>query len=160
MLFAPCAARGAGATLLVAAVLLAACTPRSGGDAASDAEPVLEAEEVTAAVDAAHDPSADPKEERRTTSFLGVLPGDYPEDLPVPEGSSLVDYGDREGGWRYVELHTTVSADAVRSELEEAWRAAGWQQGAEQYEKGPVDARLVIESSSPTLTRVEILWRR
>lgn len=146
--------------VVVTALVLATCAPKpsSSGDDRVE-EPPLEVEEVGAAPDAAHDPSTDPQEKRRPTSHLGVLPGDYPAGLPVPPESSLVDYGDRDDGARFVELHTTAGVDTVRDALEGAWRAAGWERNGEAFHKDGQTAAFTVEALSPTLTRVEIVWR-
>ena len=110
-----------GAALLAAAVL-GAC--RGGEDPAKSERGTddLQTVDVAPPPDARVDPSTDRQERRRAETFSGVLPGGYPESLPLPTGGSLVDQGP---GW--IEVLVGRAPAAVRAEYLRALGAAGWQ---------------------------------
>jgi hypothetical protein len=87
-----------------------------------------------------------------------VLPGGFPGDLPLPDGGSLVDFGEAAGGWHYVVIQTPESLAAVRAATARRLAAAGWTavaDGASYQKRGRV-VRLAYEDARPgTRLRVE-----
>jgi hypothetical protein len=57
--------------------------------------------------------------------MAGILPSDFPSDIPVFSPSSLVDFGSP-GVERYVELDTPAPIRGVRASLEAQLASAGW----------------------------------
>ncbi len=62
---------------------------------------------------------------RPTQEMAGILPSDFPSDIPVFSPSSLVDFGSP-GVERYVELDTPAPIQGVRASLEAQLASAGW----------------------------------
>ncbi len=85
---------------------------------------VLHTVEVGGAIDEELDTTDDRVGYVSVESFGGVLPVDYPPDLPVYTPSSLIDFGSEDG--RYVELTTPDPPDTVRERLSHQLEAAGW----------------------------------
>jgi len=110
---------------IVTVILLfsGACGRRMGPE--SDAKP-LETVEVNEGPEAAftteHDEFA---ATRPAQEMAGVLPSDFPSDVPVFSPSSLVDFGSP-GGEPYVELDTSAPMNGVRASLQSQLSNAGW----------------------------------
>ncbi len=105
-----------------ALTLAAGCAPPPGGNE----PPPLETEEVAAPTDAALSVADDERGvRRRAVGLSGVLPGDFPAGMPLPEPVSVIDFAAGAEG-RYVVLD---SPRAV-AELARSWtarlEAAGW----------------------------------
>lgn len=111
------------AVLVLAAATLAAC--ELDDRPAPGEELPLEPVEVTDVVDAEIDLSSDEKGPRIEEGVSGLLPADFPRDLPLFAPSSLVDYGSG-GGGRFLLLAAGRSAAEVRSKQLASARAAGW----------------------------------
>lgn len=62
---------------------------------------------------------------RPTQEMAGILPSDFPSDIPVFSPSSLVDFGSPAGG-RFVELDTSTPITGVRASLQSQLSNAGW----------------------------------
>jgi len=62
---------------------------------------------------------------RRDESFTGVLPGDFPEDLPLYHPANLTDFGDADRG-RYVLLFSPDETTMVRQRMDVELRRSGW----------------------------------
>jgi len=62
---------------------------------------------------------------RPAQEMAGILPSDFPSDIPVFSPSSLVDFGSP-GVERYVELDTSAPIRGVRASLESQLANAGW----------------------------------
>lgn len=71
------------------------------------------------------DTSQDIQEEQRGPQLVGVLPHDFPEDVPLYLPASLIDFGGGSGG-RTVTLLTSHELSRVRPAYEELLRGAGW----------------------------------
>lgn len=135
-----------GAAIL--AVLTWAC-----GQAPPDEPQEISTVDVPAplAVDVDQDPRAD----RERARLVGVLPEDFPPDLPIPLPASVIDFGDA-GGGRFVTLLSTRPPAQIRPELEGSLRDQGWQPVGESWRKGTRRVRLRIEAETPgTLYRYE-----
>lgn len=105
---------------LVGSALSLACGGSSRSEIPLGEEP-LETVRIEEPADAVFDPASDVREERDGPSFAGVLPADFPSDLPIYEPSALVDYG-----VDFVELSTSASASQILASLREKARAQGW----------------------------------
>lgn len=109
------------ALLLAIGLALALCGC-SGGES-DGSPPELVAEDVGSKIEIS--PEDDTKEARRPESRLsGVLPSDFPDDLPLHLPASLVDFGTE--STPYVELLSKGSKSAIATELTGRLRAAGW----------------------------------
>lgn len=62
---------------------------------------------------------------RPVQEMAGILPSDFPSDVPVFSPSSLVDFGSP-GAGRYVELDTSAPIEGVRVTLESQLSGSGW----------------------------------
>jgi len=116
----------AGIFGLVPLLLVAAACERSpelsGGNGAGELETV----EVAPAPDATASLAADEVEVRRAGSGLaGVLPSDFPRDLPLPLPASLIDI-ERGGGEVAIVLATAAGCDGVLAAHRSRMLAAGW----------------------------------
>lgn len=104
------------------------------------------------------DTSEDPQARARAPELVGVLPGDFPKDLPVYLPSSLVDFGTTAEGRRSVTLLTAHSLPRVRRELLARLEKSGWSSAAGAGEsmlalrKGDRRAWLKLEDSRPGTT--------
>ncbi len=100
------------------------------------------------------DVEQDPQEAQRVPELAGVLPGDFPSDLPLYAPSSLIDFGSTEGGPRYVVLLSPHTRPRVAGELEKLLRESGWvvepgPSSSQWLRKDGYRVRLVFEDSSP-----------
>ncbi len=103
------------------ALLGAACARQEGSPPPA---PKLDTVEVKPASDATLSTAGDRQETRRESGFSGVLPEDFPKDLPLYRPSTLVDFGSG-----FVVLQTPDAPGAVRQKLPALLRAQGWQDG-------------------------------
>lgn len=133
--------RRRGASRLLAAaisvatpiVLLASCRPPAPAE-----EVPLETVEVDRGPTATLVPDDDPVEARSGGTLAGLLPGDYPADLPSPKPASVIDFGAASADRSYVVLHTDRTADETRASLVAALDASAWRRdgGALRRTKG------------------------
>ena len=111
--------------IVMVILLFSGACGRRMGPGSDDAKP-LETVDVDVGPEAAftteHDEFAAP---RPAQEMAGVLPSDFPSDVPVFSPSSLVDFGSP-GGERYVELDTSVPMNGVRASLQSQLSSAGW----------------------------------
>lgn len=144
------ASGGGWLSILCGAVLwLLAC----GGDPAPemdrqpsktiDVQPVIEEVEIT----------GDPQAVARQPTLSGVLPSDFPSDVPLFLPASLIDFGGTAEGLRSVSLATPVGQSKVDAQLtallnEAGWRAGGGQGETRRFSKGERTVRLRIEGAS------------
>ena len=105
--------------------MLAACAPQ--GERSSSTREPLEVEDVSMPVDVALSTEQDVKGPPIIQGVSGVLPGDYPRDLPTHEPSSVSDYGPRPEGGSFVELESPSAKAAVVSSMTERLQRGGWQ---------------------------------
>ena len=96
----------------------------------------------------------------RQETFSGVLPSDFPSDLPLYDPSSLTDFGDA-GGGRYVLMFTPDTATMVRDRMGSELTGTGWaridgntERGT--YRRGSQSVIIEISDANPgTEIRVE-----
>lgn len=58
--------------------------------------------------------------------LIGLLPGDFPVDLPIFTPSSLIDFGDVGPGLKYVTLQTDRPLPEARAGLVQKLAEHGW----------------------------------
>lgn len=117
-------------------LLLVVLTGCGGGDAA-DSGPTID---VEPALEVPTDD--DPKEVRRKSSGLsGVLPGNFPDDVPLFLPASLVDFGEQDG-MEYVELMAATQRAKAEQGLRGLLVDRGWTVTEELAEGTPGTLRL------------------
>ena len=89
---------------------------------------------------------------RTVAELVGILPTDFPSDLPLYLPASLVDFGIRQGK-RYVSLLTATSLQRVDRELGKLLRQKGWSVseggGGKRLRKGSQQVSLRLENARP-----------
>lgn len=119
----------------------------------------LETVDVTPALEV--DSSDDPQGRARTPDLVGILPSDFPSDLPLYLPASLIDFGQSARGRPTVSLLTPDGISTVRRVLfgrfqERGWTAAAASDGTIVLRKGGRTAWLRLEEARPgTLYRFE-----
>ena len=105
-------------------LVMGACgrKPTPGSDASKPLVTVEVHEGPEVGFTTANDEFAAP---RPTQEMAGILPSDFPSDVPVFSPSSLVDFGSP-GAERFVELDTSAPIKGVRASLESQLSNAGW----------------------------------
>ena len=146
----------------LAVVAVLACGNRStrGPDRL---EPALEVEDVSLPVDAELSIEADVKGKPVVSGVAGVLPSDYPRDLPTHEPASIVDFGAAVGGWSFVEFDTPTFRDRVVTSLEEQLSRAGWRvetvaPGRLKASRGDIEIRFDVSDMRPG-SRIRVEYR-
>ena len=71
-------------------------------------------------------PDLDEVAAEQAEALIGVLPGDFPPDLPVYQPASLIDFAEPQSGERYVLLSTQSPLAQVKESLEQQLEAQGW----------------------------------
>jgi hypothetical protein len=99
-------------------------------DAATKEVSDLETVDVEEPIDSQIRPEDDQRAQVRDRGLLGVLPGDFPEDLWAYEPASIVDFGAAEAGRAYVSFRTVGSPEEVSRRLQAQERTRGWQVSA------------------------------
>ena len=100
---------------------------------------------------------SDQQAAEREPELVGILPGDFPEDLPIYLPASLIDFGSADGAGS-VTLITPHTISRVRDELQRSAAAEGWSlevdeaAGALTLQKGSRRARIRITNSAPGTT--------
>lgn len=97
--------------------------------------------------------SGDQQAVARKPSLIGVLPSDFPDDVPMYLPASLVDFGNTADGGRSVSLATATGRSQVSDQLAGLLVAQGWQSegdsgGRTVWRKGERTVRLRIETAS------------
>ena len=131
---------------LIAAVVFGGCRRDP------ERQPELEAVDVGPALEIATDD--DPKEIERPPELIGILPADFPRDLPLYLPASLIEFGTADDGWVFVDLLTPHAPATVERELSKLLAERGWTSstatsGARQLRKGGTRARLRVENARP-----------
>lgn len=108
-----------------------------------DVKPIIEDIEISGDVQAV----------ARKPTLTGVLPSDFPSDVPLLLPASLIDFGGTADGRRSVSLATPVGQSSVDTRLmgllnEAGWRSSGNEGGARRLSKGERTVRLRIEGAS------------
>ncbi len=123
------------------------------GGCRQDPEQVPELEAVDVISGPVVDIADDPKAAERTPELVGVLPDDFPDDLPLYLPASLVDFGTVDDGWVYVNLLTPHSLARVERELSALLTERGWATvaagEAQQLRRGNARVRLLVEDARP-----------
>jgi hypothetical protein len=123
------------------------------GDEGTDTAPqpgtgeALVTEEIAPPPDHLVDPTTDLREKRRAQRVAGVLPGGFPDDLPLPDGGSLTDFSD-EGEPPWVELTVPRRLAEVRGGHQAKLAAAGWRAGPGDGEYGKAGRAVRVEYSA------------
>ena len=86
----------------------------------------LETVDIGAGYDAGLSTSADKRERRVESELGGVLPSDFPADMPIFSPSNIVDFGQPGGSGRFVVVDTPVPRSEVTSSLGARIERAGW----------------------------------
>lgn len=146
---------GVAVSLLLGAMLLGGC-PASDSPEGGEIE-VIEVEPApTTLLTTLYDEQAT----QRHDAFSGVLPSDFPADLPLYDPSNLTDFGS-DGGARYVLMFTPDAATMVRDRMQVELARSGWAQieGDDvrgTYRRGSHAVILDIRDANPgTEIRVE-----
>lgn len=110
--------------VLLSLLVFAACGGKTapGGDGSEALETVEVDEGPEAGLTTEFDEYAAP---RPSSEMAGVLPSDFPSDVPVFSPSSVVDFGSPDTQ-RYVELDTSAPTEGVRAALISQLSEAGW----------------------------------
>ncbi|MBP1643015.1 MAG: hypothetical protein H6Q03_1684 [Acidobacteria bacterium] len=115
---------------LAAALLAGGCRRASEPEAGREPAP-LPTVDVSEPPDARASLEHEQVEQRRTESAVaGVLPSGFPDDVPLPQPSSLVDFGRGPLGGPSVTLEVQVSAAAAQRAYEARLAGAGFERQA------------------------------
>lgn len=146
-------------------ILALGCTPPGsdtgggGNDGGNGPDDELETVDVEPGLSI--DTTNDPQGVDRGGGLAGVLPADFPDDLPLYLPASLVDFAETDDGRLTVTLLTPDDIAKVRRDLREKLEAAGWQtstgaDGATVLTRGGRRAWLYLErATTATLYRYE-----
>ncbi|MCL4838776.1 MAG: hypothetical protein KJ058_12515 [Thermoanaerobaculia bacterium] len=134
--------------LLALVFLAAACGRGPRGSRGPGGE--LETVEVAPPPDASASLAGDEVERRREGGGLaGILPSDFPRDLPLPLPASLIDT-ERGGGEVAILLASPSSCGALREAHRLQLLAAGWrEEGAGSFRQGGRRAAVAFQDSRP-----------
>jgi len=125
----------------------------AGQEAASKSIPT---EDVAPPLGAGVSIAGDQQERARRSRFSGVLPGNFPGDVPVYEPSTLADFGSAGAGKSYVILQTPDPLAVVRSRFLEQLGARGYRAGADGVMVGgETSLRVSFEDARPG-TRIRL----
>jgi len=107
----------------------------------------LETVDVGAGLDAELTTEFDERAKQVEIGLGGVLPSDFPPEMPVFSPASVVDFGPG-----FVELDTSVAAAAVRSSLGKQIQRSGWAvdsvgDGGSLYSRGGYRVRVVVNDA-------------
>ena len=86
----------------------------------------LETVDIGETYDAGLSTEGDQRERRLEADMGGVLPSDFPSDMPIFTPSSIVDFGQPGGSGTYVVVDTPVPRSEVTSLLATRIQRAGW----------------------------------
>jgi hypothetical protein len=130
--------------LIGLALALLACGGCGLGGGSRDVDETVDVKEPIPSVDT----SEDIQETARAPQLTGVLPGDFPEDLPLYLPASLVEFGPGS-----VTLLSPHGRKKVQQGYEQILRDAGWSVGGEgailDLQKAGKSARLVYAEGGP-----------
>jgi hypothetical protein len=104
----------------------------------------LETVDVGGGLDAALSTELDERAKKVEIDMGGVLPSDFPQDMPVFSPSSVVDFGPG-----FVELDSPVPVGEVRSSLGAQIQRSGWTvesigDGGSLYSRNGLEVRVVL----------------
>ncbi len=116
----------------------------------------VETVDVGPALDASLTTAGDVQAKPRPAGLSGVLPGDFPTDIPTYKPATLADFGDAGGGRRYILLQTPDPPSRVTAAYRAALAGRGWSGASERYSKGGRAITVDFEDARPgTRIRVE-----
>jgi len=107
-------------TALFLALALTLSLGCGGSRGSGDVDEIIDVE-MPIEVDTSEDPQAVP----RKLQLVGILPQDFPEDVPLYLPASLIDFG-TQGRGRTVTLLTPHELSQMRPAYEDLLRRAGW----------------------------------
>lgn len=108
--------------LLLTGCLLVGC---GGQNTAAEGNPAPEPETVDVKSSISVSTDSDTQAAPPRKGMVGVLPSDFPRDLPIYVPSSIIDFG-RKDGRRFVLLQSPDGRDAVETWLRRALGQAGF----------------------------------
>ena len=136
---------------LAIALLPLVLTACGGREPETDVAPAID---VVPAIDV--DTANDPRAGEEAPALTGVLPADFPADLPIYVPASLIDFGRSPRGLRSVSLLSPHAASRVRPELDDLMRDRGWagggspgEEGGTRWRKGAQEVWLRVEDARP-----------
>ena len=98
----------------------------------------------------------DPQAVEETPELVGVLPSDFPAEVPLYVPASLIDFGRSPRGLRSVSLISPHPTSRVRRELDLLMRDRGWSAGGSaagengtRWRKGALEVWLQVENARP-----------
>lgn len=140
---------------LVLFVWISGCSgPEPSGQQA--APKTIPTEDVAPPLGAGVSVAGDQQEPARRSRFSGVLPGNFPSDVPIYEPSTLTDFGPAGAGRSYVILQTPDSPEVVRGRFLEQLGARGYRAGADGVMvEGETSLRVSFEDARPG-TRIRL----
>jgi len=138
---------GTGIGVLALGVLPVACGPSGQGGTPQQLDTVEVAPAPESKIDVEQDVKAP---ERGTTGLTGVVPADFPADVPLYSPASITDFGGTADGRRQLTFATPDRPDKVRSWLTGRLVDQGWKQkavgtAALEFEKGPRTVRVSVQ---------------
>ena len=138
---------GTGIGALALGVLPLACGPTGQGRGPQQLDTVEVAPAPESKIDVEQDVKAP---ERGTTGLTGVVPADFPPDVPLYSPASITDFGDTADGRRQLTFATPDGPDKVRSWLigrlvDLGWRRRAGASAAMEFEKGPRTVRISVQ---------------
>jgi hypothetical protein len=148
--------RAAAVALSGLIVLTMACSDREPAAPEAASKPIP-TEEVAPPLGAGVSIAGDPQEQARRPRFSGVLPGNFPSDVPIYEPSTLADFGPAGPGRSYVVLQTPDSPASVRARYLEQLAARGYRPSADgaTLVQGEQSLRVTFEDARPG-TRIRL----
>ncbi len=96
----------------------------------------------------------DPQAAEEVPELIGVLPSDFPADVPVYVPASLIDFGRSPRGRRSVSLISPHPVRRVRRDLAERMRERGWAADGDaaegtRWRKGATEVWLQVKDARP-----------
>ncbi len=96
----------------------------------------------------------DPRAAEEVPALIGILPTDFPPEVPIYVPASLIDFGSSPRGLRSVSLLSPHSAQRVRRQLDELMRDRGWTADGDaaegtRWRKGAIEVWLQVENARP-----------
>jgi hypothetical protein len=122
----------------------------------------LDTVEVGESFDAGLTTAYDEQAKQMGPEVAGVLPEGFPRDVPLYIPSSLIDFGEGDGGRSYLEFDTSDSQAVVRRRLEADLSSSGWRPRGSgpdaSFAKGDRQIGLTLSDLRPG-TRIRYVYR-
>ena len=147
----------ASCSVLLALATFSCAAERPASESATAPIPV---EEVAAPIGAAVSTAEDKQERMRTETFSGVLPSDFPREIPLYRPATIVDYGTTAAGRSYVVLQTQDRKAQVEGRFSGLLDARGFHRAADSATMILADlvVRITFEDANPG-TRIRIEYK-